>query len=171
MKKVSSTLTLLCIMFSFFGCGSSSDLPVVASVDINKYAGKWYEIASFPISAQKGCSCTTAEYTVTKEGYITVYNRCLKNGEVSDITGKAFPVEGSGNAKLKVQFFWPFKADYWIIDLDKEYQYAVVGHPSRDYLWILSRTPIMNDSTYSAITTRVKNLGYDLSRLKKTTHI
>jgi apolipoprotein D and lipocalin family protein len=100
-----------------------------------------------------------------------VYNRCLKNGEVSDITGKAFPVEGSGNAKLKVQFFWPFKADYWIIDLDKEYQYAVVGHPSRDYLWILSRTPIMNDSTYSAITARVKNLGYDLSRLKKTTHI
>ena len=152
---------------------TAQTLATVNSVDLNRYAGKWYEIASFPQRFQKGCHCTTAEYILTDKNYVVVKNSCRLDsitGKAITIQGKAFVKKKSGNAKLKVQFFWPFKADYWIIDLDKEYQYAVVGHPSRDYLWILSRTPIMNDSTYSAITTRVKNLGYDLSRLKKTEH-
>jgi len=121
---------------------------------LQKYAGKWYEIASFPQRFQKGCNCTTAEYTLSEHGYVIVENRCNKgsiNGKESYIKGKAFVENNSGNAKLKVQFFWPFKGKYWIIDLADDYSYAVVGHPNRKYLWILSRTPVMPEKTYNNI--------------------
>lgn len=149
----------------------SQTLPTVPFVDLKKYSGKWYEIAAFPQRFQKGCVGTTAEYTLTDKGYVIVENRCNKDsldGKPSFIKGKAFVVENSGNAKLKVQFFWPFKADYWIIDLAEDYHYAVVGHPSRRYLWILSRTPILDEATYQKIILRIKELGYDLSKLQRT---
>jgi apolipoprotein D and lipocalin family protein len=149
----------------------SQTLETVPYVDLNKYAGKWYEIASFPQRFQKGCNATTAEYTVTDKGFVIVENRCNKdsiNGKPSYIKGKAFVVENSGNAKLKVQFFWPFKGKYWIIDLADDYSYAVVGHPNRNYLWILSRTATMNDAIYQQIVSRIKEKGFDISKLKRT---
>jgi apolipoprotein D and lipocalin family protein len=143
-------------------------------VDLQRYQGTWYEIASFPQRFQKGCHCTSATYTATQEDFVVVENRCRKdsiNGEESYIKGKAYIVENSNNAKLEVEFFWPFKGDYWIIDLDKDYQYAVVGHPNREYLWILSRTPQMSDSLYTEITKRIADKGFDLSILQKTVQI
>jgi apolipoprotein D and lipocalin family protein len=143
----------------------------VPFVDLKKYAGKWYEIASYPQRFQKGCNCTTAEYTLTDKGYMIVENRCDKgsvNGKQSYIKGKAFVVEGSGNAKLLVQFFWPFKGKYWIIDLADDYSYAVVGHPNREYLWILSRTPQMTDRTYQHIISKIRAMGFDLSKINAT---
>jgi apolipoprotein D and lipocalin family protein len=74
----------------------------------------------------------------------------------------------ASNAKLEVQFFWPFKGNYWIVDLGPDYEYAVVGHPARKYLWILSRTPRMDEATYQAILGRLREQGYDLSRLERT---
>lgn len=149
----------------------SQTLQTVPYVDLKKYAGKWYEIASFPQRFQKGCTGTTAEYTLTEKGYVIVENRCNKdsiNGKPSYIKGKAFIVENSGNAKLKVQFFWPFKGKYWIIDLADDYSYAVVGHPNKKYLWILSRTPAMQDTTYQQIISRIKEKGFDISKIKRT---
>ena len=149
----------------------SQTLQTVPYVDLKKYAGKWYEIASLPQRFQKGCTCTTAEYTLTGKGYVIVENRCRKNsptGKQSYIKGKAFVVENSGNAKLKVQFFWPFKGKYWIIDLANDYSYAVVGHPNRKYLWILSRTPVMNDLLYQQIISRLTEEGFDRSKIKRT---
>ena len=146
-------------------------LQTVPIVDIKKYMGKWYEIASFPQRFQKGCHCTTAEYTLSEKGYVIVENRCNKNsmdGPTSYIKGKAFVEANSGNAKLKVQFFWPFTAKYWIIDLADDYQYAVVSHPNKKYLWILSRTPTMEAMTYAKIITRLKGKGFDLSKLRIT---
>lgn len=151
---------------------NAQTLQTVPYVDLNKYSGKWYEIASFPQRFQKGCYCTTAEYTLTDKGYVTVENRCNKdsiNGKQSYIKGKAFIENNSGNSKLKVQFFWPFKGKYWIIDLADDYSYAVVSHPNRKYLWILSRTPFMSDDIYERITDRLKEKNFDLSKLKKTT--
>lgn len=162
------SFTLL-MMFSM-AC-KRQPLQTVSNVDLNKYAGKWYEIASYPQSFQKGCTCTTAEYTVTDKGFVIVENRCnldSVNGSQSYIKGKAFVTKNSDNAKLKVQFFWPFRGKYWIIDLAADYSYAVVGHPNRKYLWILSRTPTMSDSTYQQITSRIQEKGFDLSKLKKT---
>ncbi|MBM3437461.1 MAG: lipocalin family protein [Bacteroidetes bacterium] len=149
-------------------------LQTVPFVDLNKYSGKWYEIASYPQRFQKGCNCTTAEYTLNEKGYVMVENRCNRdsaNGKLSYIKGKAFVEPNSGNAKLKVQFFWPFKGKYWIIDLADDYSYAVVSHPDKKYLWILCRMPKIDSTTYRQILERLKAKGFDLSKLQSTTQI
>jgi apolipoprotein D and lipocalin family protein len=146
-------------------------LQTVPYVDIEKYAGKWYEIASFPNRFQKDCYCTIAEYTLYSNGNVIVRNRCNKGGvegKLSSIKGKAFVEKKSGNAKLKVQFFWPLRAKYWIIDLADDYSYAVVSHPGKQYLWILSRTPVMNEGVYQKIITRLIGKGFDITKLKIT---
>ncbi|MCB0700082.1 MAG: lipocalin family protein [Chitinophagaceae bacterium] len=145
-------------------------LNTVDKVDINRYMGKWYEIASFPQSFQKGCSCTTAEYELMDNGKVKVTNTCFLAAEnkTKKVIGKAWVTDAETNAKLKVQFFWPFSGKYWIIDLASDYSYAVVGHPNRKYLWILSRTPNMSDALYKAITTRIAEKGFDIGKLKVT---
>lgn len=165
--SLSGVVLILALMLGFFSCRTEKELPVVASVDLTKYAGKWYEIASFPQKFQQGCSCTTAEYTVLPNGNVQVKNNCMKDGKLTGITGKAF-VSGGNNAKLKVQFFWPFKGDYYIIDLAPDYSYALVGHPNRDYLWVLSRTPKMEEAVYAQLLKKAGELGFDTSRLVKT---
>jgi len=152
---------------------NSQSLQTVEYVDLNKYAGRWYDIASYPARFQKGCRCTTADYElVAGKNFIRVVNRCIRfrNGKskISSITGKAFVVNNSGNARLKVQFFWPFRGDYYIIGLADDYSWAVVGHPGRKYLWILSRESFMPTDTYNSILTLVRNKGYDLKILQKT---
>ena len=146
-------------------------LKTVPHVDLNKYSGKWYEIASFPQRFQKGCHCTTAQYTMTDKGYVIVENSCNKgsiDGKQVHIRGKAFADEVSGNAKLKVQFFWPFRSKYWIIDLADDYSYAVVSHPNRSYLWILSRSSKMDEVIYKEILVRLREKSFDLSKLQIT---
>jgi apolipoprotein D and lipocalin family protein len=166
-------ISLFIAMF-LFQKSHAQELQTVPEVDLNRYAGKWFEIASYPQRFQQGCNCTTAEYTLSEKGYVVVENRCNKgaaNGPVSYIKGKAFVTKNSGNAKLKVQFFWPFRASYWIIDLAPDYSYAVVSHPSRQYLWILSRTPVMDENTYTAILQRLTAKGFDLNKLNKTVQV
>ena len=159
------------LLIIFQSCSMNQNVPsVVASVDLNRYCGKWYEIASYPVSFQKGCSCIAAEYTLTDKGYVVVYNTCRKggvNGKPGSITGKAFPVKGSNNAKLKVQFFWPFRADYWIVGLADDYSWALVSAPSRKYLWILSRNKHMDPMLYEQLLAKLKAEGFDLNRLQK----
>jgi apolipoprotein D and lipocalin family protein len=150
---------------------SSSVPETVPAVDLERYAGKWYEIASFPQRFQRGCHCTYAEYTPTGKGYVRVFNSCRRdsvNGKQTTISGKAFPVKGSNNAKLKVQFFWPFRGNYWIIELADDYSYAAVGAPGRNYLWILARSPQMSDETYAILLRKISAKGFDVSRLQKT---
>ncbi len=149
-------------------------LETVPYVDLEKYSGKWYEIASFPQRFQKDCTCTTAEYTLSGKDFVMVENRCRKdgvNGKESYIKGKAFVVENSGNSKLQIQFFWPFRGKYWIIDLADDYSYAVVGHPNRKYLWILSRTPVMSEIIYQQILSKVMEKGFEIANLKRTQQI
>lgn len=146
-------------------------LQTVPRVDLKKYSGKWYEISSYPQQFQKGCHCTTAEYTLSEKGYVIVENRCNKdsiNGKQSYIKGKAFVEKNSGNAKFKVQFFWPFTGKYWIIDLADDYSYAVVSHPNKKYLWILSRSPKMEEEIYQQTICRLKEKGFDTTKLQTT---
>lgn len=167
-------IVLLSLFFIPACMSNSQSLQTVPQVDLKKYAGKWFEIASYPQRFQKGCHCTTAEYTLTDKDYVIVENRCNRDsvtGKVSYIKGKAFIEKNSGNAKLLVQFFWPFKGKYWIIDLADDYSYAVVSHPNKDYLWILSRTPKMDPAVYEGILSRLKEKGFDLSRLKRTVQL
>jgi apolipoprotein D and lipocalin family protein len=159
----------LAMVFSAHG----QPLQTVERVDLEKYLGRWYDLASYPVSFQKGCRCTTAEYElVGGKKYIRVVNRCVKfkNGKskISVARGKAFVVEGSGNARLKVQFFWPFRGDYYIIGLADDYSWAIVGHPQRKYLWILSRESYMPTDLYNHLLQVIKEKGYDLKPIQKT---
>jgi apolipoprotein D and lipocalin family protein len=143
-------------------------LEVVPRVELSRYTGTWYEIARYPNSFQKGCTDTSAAYKLGPDGSFRVLNSCLKNGTMDTAKGKAWVVDPVTNAKLKVSFFWPFSGDYWIIDLGEDYDYAVVSVPDRKYLWILSRSPDMDDALYGQILQRLKKKGFDIYRLEKT---
>lgn len=168
-KSISS---LLLLVLPVAGCGGLFNPPeVVDYVDLNQYAGKWYEIASYPTAFQAGCTGTTAEYTLQDDGTVKVVNTCNQDtldGPVDRIEGRARVADPSTNAKLKVSFFPPFEADYWIIDLDPNYEWAVVSNPSRLFLWILSRTPTLDDGVYQEILDRIAAQGYNLDRLVRT---
>lgn len=141
----------------------------VPSVDLARYTGKWHEIASFPMFFQRHCIAdTTAEYSAAADGKINVHNRCRTESGFDDANGTASVVEGSANSRLKVWFFWPFKADYWIIGLDDNYRWAVVGNPNRKYLWILSRTPQLPPDQLKAALATATAQGYDLGALHYT---
>lgn len=147
------------------------ELPTVPRVDLGRYVGTWYEIANFPQRFQRGCTASTATYTLRGDGQIDVVNRCRKgttDGPEKVAQGRARVVDPSSNAKLEVSFFGPFWGDYWIVDLGADYEFAVVGHPSRDYLWILSRTQTMEAEVYDAIVGRLAAQGYETSRLVRT---
>ena len=141
----------------------------VAKVDLQRYAGTWYEIASYPMYFQRKCvGDTTAQYALREDGDVTVTNRCRTESSFTEVTGKAWAVEGGGNAQLKVSFFWPFSSDYWVIGLDPEYRWAVVGNPSRKYLWVLSRTPKLAQAELDAALAAAKAQGYDPAGLSYT---
>lgn len=146
-------------------------LATVRHVDLPRYVGTWYEIASFPQKFQRGCTDTTATYSIRPDGDIDVVNRCRKgtpSGPEDVARGRARVVDKVSNARLEVSFFRPFWGDYWIIDLAPDYAYAVVGHPSRDYLWILGRTPTMAPATYASVLGRLADAGYEVGRLERT---
>ncbi len=147
-------------------------LKTVSSVDLNKYAGRWYEIARLPARFQKDCdSDVSAMYTLREDGKVDVLNQCRKaSGEMKKADGKAKIVDKATNAKLKVSFFWPFYGDYWILELGDQYEYSVVGEPGRKYLWILSRSPQMDEKLYQSLLTKIAAQGFDTSKLIKTRH-
>ncbi|MBI5055028.1 MAG: lipocalin family protein [Nitrospirae bacterium] len=146
-------------------------LQVVPFVDLSRYTGMWYEIARYPHKFQNGCAGSRATYALRDDGKLSVLNECYEEaepGKLRSAKGKAWVVDSKTNAKLKVSFFWPFSGAYWIIDLGRDYEYAVIGHPDRQYLWILSRTQVMDESVYEAILNRLKDQHYDTSRLIRT---
>lgn len=149
------------------------ELEVVPSVDLSRYTGRWYEIARLPNRFQKKCAdSVTADYALRADGKIQVVNRCRKtSGEFTSAKGKAKIVDKKTNAKLKVTFFWPFSGDYWILDLGPNYEYAVVGDPSRKYLWILSRTPRIDDTLYQQLLAKMEARGFPTDRMIRTVQV
>jgi apolipoprotein D and lipocalin family protein len=153
------------------GCAAFPPLATAPSVDLQRYAGTWYEIASFPNRFQRGCVATRATYTPRPDGTIGVRNECRRgtlDAPPDVIHGKAWVVDPATRSRLQVQFFWPFRGAYDIIYVDPDYRTALVGHPSRDYLWILSRTPELDDPTYQALVTLAATRGFDVARLQRT---
>ncbi|WP_408160369.1 lipocalin family protein [Herbaspirillum lusitanum] len=154
----------------------AQEVKTVPSVDLKRYVGKWYEIAKFPNTFQKQCiSGTTAEYRARDDGDIDVVNRCTTGKGADEAQGLAKVVAGSNNAKLQVRFapawlsWFPMVwGDYWIMELDPNYTLVTVGTPSRDYLWILSRTPTISPEQYENAVNNATKQGFDTSRLVKT---
>ncbi len=158
---------------SFSSLSDAED--VVAWVDLNRYVGQWYEIATTPSQQQQVCSGTKAIYSAGDDGRINVTNQCNRGsleGTVQTIDGYAEVVDETTNAKLEVTFFG-FGAPYWVIaldgaDSDEPYQWAVVSGPSDSSMWILSRTAQLTDEARMAIETHLQERGYDTSRLIDT---
>jgi apolipoprotein D and lipocalin family protein len=144
-------------------------LQAVSNLDLERYLGKWYEIASYPNRIQRGCEATTATYIRLPDGDIKVVNECRREGRTTSIEGKAWVAgDGAQASKLKVRFFWPFAGDYWVIALAGDYSWAIVGEPSREYLWILARTPTLDEAVYARLLREVRDSGYDPERLQRT---
>ena len=139
------------------------------TVDLKQYLGRWYEIARYEQSFQKGCEGVTADYGLRPDGSIDVVNRCRRPGEnMSEARGRARIVDTSDNAKLKVSFFGPFYGNYWIIDRADDYSWAIVGEPSGRYLWILARLATPPAAEVRNLIERARALGYDTSMLLVT---
>lgn len=157
---------LILFTFMIFTTANSQKSPsVVTTVDLNRYKGMWYEIARLPNFFERKLKCTSATYTLRDDGKITVLNKGNYLTEPKKSTsskGVAWIPDKNSPAKLKVQFFWPFSGDYWIMDLDKEYRYALIGDPSCKYLWILAREKKMDESTYNMLLGKAIDNGYDV---------
>jgi apolipoprotein D and lipocalin family protein len=154
---------------------TESPLATVGGIDVARYSGLWYEIANYPNRFQKVCvRNTTAEYTVRDDGNVRVVNRCTTADGTSNVDGLARRV-GDSTDKLEVSFLpaalrwlpigW---GDYWVIGLAPDYRYAVIGEPSREYLWVLSRTPTLAADDWRAIEALLRERGYDPAKLVAT---
>jgi len=142
MKK----LLILSLVVFFTACTTpKAPLATVEKVNIDKYLGTWYEIARYEHFFERGCSDISATYSLREDGEIDVLNSCTKDGKLSQAKGVAYATDDT-NAKLKVSFFRPFYGNYWVLMLDEEYKYVVIGEPTREYFWILSRTKVLDEN-------------------------
>jgi len=183
-KKIIFTAVLPALLiFSTFVSAQKKDsdnkmqVQTVSSVDLKRYSGKWYEIARYPNKFQRKCvGNTTATYSTKADGSLAVFNQCvMKDGTIGKANGDAKIADTTTNAKFEISFAPKFKSflstdwdNYWVVDLDENYQYAAVSDPKRENLWILSRTPEMKDAVYQNILRRVEKLGFNPGKLAKT---
>lgn len=174
MRRLRPLLLVCCLVVSPAASATAAEpLPTVPHVDLARYAGTWHEIARLPNWFQRSCERSRAEYTPCVDGSIRVVNTCVRtSGRCTTIEGRGEPVPCSGNARLRVKFgglaaFAPVSRDgnYWIIALDEDYQWALVGTPDRRFLWILSRQPCLAAEVYADLRRRARCLGFDVDRL------
>jgi apolipoprotein D and lipocalin family protein len=163
--------------FTSASSGNNPPLTTVAALDVPRYMGSWYEIAKYPNKFQKKCAAETrAEYKPMPGGTVQVTNRCKKaDGSIDEAVGEARQLGDATSPKLQVRFAPAWLAlipwvwgNYWVIDLDPAYQLAAVSEPSREYLWVLSRTPTVSKEAYDALLARLKAQGFELERLERT---
>lgn len=168
-KRISPLAGALAILMLLSGnqaLANESDPQVVSEIDLNRYAGKWFEIAHSPNFFQRKCIRSTAEYAVISPTSVSVTNVCYKADEsISDIEGIAKIVDIKEPAKLKVRFNFFARGDYWIIDLDPEYQWAVVSGPKKKSLFILARSAPMETELQERIIESLKNKGFRTDEL------
>ena len=174
-KNIWLTLALLSgLLVGCAGIDSRGELPTVASVDLGRYAGTWYEIARLPMWFQRHCVDSKAVYTVRSDGRVGVHNECVTDdGGLAAADGVATVVDAKTNARLMVVFDNWFarlfgssrEGNYWILDLDPEYRTALVGTPDRRYLWILARAPQIDDATYRKLVQLARAFGYPVEGL------
>jgi lipocalin len=156
-------MAILASMFT--GCESSNkvDNTPVHSLDLNRYLGYWYEVARFDHPFERGIYYSMARYTMREDGKIDVLNTGIKDGRAEESKGIAKTTEVPG--LLRVSFFGPFYSDYRVLMIDDDYQYALVGGHNHKYLWILSRTPQLDEATKASIVAEADRRGYDVNRL------
>jgi apolipoprotein D and lipocalin family protein len=162
----------LCLALALLAaaCEREAPLEVSQGLELTRFQGKWYEIASLPRPSQAGCVGTTAEYRLASERELLVVNECHQGtltGPVVRAAARAVVADPDVPAKLSLDFGFAF-GDYWVLEVGESYEYAVVGHPTRDYLWILSRTPLLPQATLQDLIRRAKTRGFPTGMLRST---
>jgi len=150
--------------------GCQREPLAVARVDLQRMSGKWYEIAKLPRATQMGCAATTAEYQLKSTNELLVINECHEgglDGPLKRVSARAVANDASEPGKLSLDFGFAY-GDYWVIDVGDDYEYVVVGHPSRDYLWILSRSRSLPKATLSGVLDRAQKNGFAIGTLTYT---
>jgi apolipoprotein D and lipocalin family protein len=169
--RVASWLLLIgSLSLASFGLGCQHEPLDVARVELRKMTGKWYEIAKLPRPSQAGCTGTTADYQLKSGSELLVVNECREGnlaGPLKRISARAVANDPSEPAKLSLDFGMAY-GDYWVIDAGEQYEYLVVGHPSRDYLWILSRARTLPEATLAAVLERARQKGFPVGSLSYT---
>ena len=175
-RKLAATIALACLLGTG-GVFAAPPLPTVSAIEVPRYLGTWYEIAKFPNWFQKKCVANTrAQYSLRSDGSLQVINRCkMASGEMDEAIGAARQIGNASSPKLQVRFAPQWLSiipavwgDYWVIDLDDNYQWVAVSEPGREYLWILSRTPRMDPQIYVSLLVRLGGLGLDVQKLELT---
>jgi apolipoprotein D and lipocalin family protein len=172
-RKLSELSVITALLGSMLmgACSSNPPLETVSNVDLKRFQGKWYEIAKLPRPTQADCYGTIAQYTQTSSTTMNFVHQCnlgSLSGPLHESSADAVVNDTSATAKLSVNFGGGFYGDYWVIDLGENYQYAVVGHPTRQFLWIISRTPSLDQPTLDGILQRAKDKGFDVQQLQYT---
>jgi len=163
-----------CLLCLASACQQHPELPTVTHLDLQRYMGTWKEVASLPQWFQKNCKNTEAIYALRSDGKIDVRNQCWKGGdshELSTIHGIAWVPNLNQPGRLRVQFFWPISAPYWILKLDAEYMWALVGTPNRKGLWVLSRTGQIDHEIYEELMHWSRLHGFPVENMQRTAHI
>lgn len=160
------TLILLSVIFLFFmSCKEEENkLEPVKSLNINKFMGDWYVQGLIPNFIEKDAQNGLESYRLNDKGNVEITYTLMKNGKKKKMNAKGF-IQNDNNTIWKVQFIWPIRFPYYVIDLEENYQYTVVGVPNRKYVWIMSRDRQMSDETYKAILNRLEKKGYDISKI------
>lgn len=180
MRKILLAMALAGAMASG-GCATLERGPVgntavpqpARAVDLDRYLGRWYELARYEAGFQRGCEAVTADYSRRDDGLIRVVNSCRQDsvtGRARQSEGRARIVDTATGAKLQVSFFGPFWGDYWVLDRDENYRWSIVGEPSGRYLWLLHRDANPPAAEVAMIEQRAAALGYDLTLLRRTQH-
>ncbi|NBD96222.1 MAG: lipocalin [Gammaproteobacteria bacterium] len=169
MKQFLAILALLLLS----GCAmmrGGPPLETVDRVDLERYMGQWYVIANIPYFGERGNVAGRAIYRMREDGRIDDIYR-YRDGSFDapeeEMTGVAWVIDEETNAEWKVQFYWPIRFGYYIIGLDDDYQWTVVGHPSREYAWIMAREPALSDARYETLLDLLESRGFDASQLRK----
>jgi len=161
--KISISIFFLLILTE---CTTTYDMPTAKNIDINKYMGKWIEIARIETPFQKGKFDSIAEYNLNADNTVSIKNSATSaNGKRTTATAVAYIPDLKDHSKLRVSFFRPFYSDYWILEVEPNYKWALVGTPDKKYLWILSRTDNLDDISLMHILTTAKMRGFDTSKL------
>jgi len=172
MKPLLRLVTMLAVSLLAACSTPQAPLPTVQSVELDRYSGTWYEIAMLPNRFQAMCVSDTRATYRPEGSNVSVVNQCrTADGTIEQAEGIAKPVAGSNGAKLRVSFFRPFYGDYWILDLDPDYRWALVGEPGRTYAWILAREPSLDAATLERLLARAAALGFDREAFVRTPHV
>ena len=163
MERVRLTALLLLLT-------AEPEAPETATLEKARFAGRWYEHARMPSFFQKGCTDTTATYTLNRDAEFDVVNRCIKDGAETKVSGTMWVDDEKVPGKLTLQIFWPIRSKLWVLERADDYGWVLLGSPDRQKAWVFSRSPVLDEGLRTSLLAKLEARGYPVKRLERVTH-